>query len=202
LTAAGGLPRCILIGGASHLGKSSVARHIAAALGFTHVSTDSLARHPGRPWPTPDWAVPPHVAEHYGTLTDDELIASVLTHYRNMAPMIAELVRERSEEGLVLEGSALLPETAAGFLADGIGAVWLVADDGLTSRRIRAESRYDRADETGRHLIDRFIARNVLLNAVIRDTAVERGLPVIEVTEQMTVAEVADRCLLEIQRGT
>ena len=42
--------RVILIGGSSHTGKSTAAREIAGRLGWSHLSTDSLARHPGRPW--------------------------------------------------------------------------------------------------------------------------------------------------------
>ena len=51
----------VLIGGTSHVGKSTVARALATSLGFRHVSTDRLARHPGRPWTT----TRPHVREHY-----------------------------------------------------------------------------------------------------------------------------------------
>src|SRR5215468_118437 len=59
----------ILIGGTSHTGKSTVAKRIAERLGAICVSTDSLARHPGRPWPAAR-EVPPHVVEHYLQLGD------------------------------------------------------------------------------------------------------------------------------------
>lgn len=70
--------RVVLIGGTSHTGKSTVAKRIAEKIGATCVSTDSLARHPGRPWPAAR-DVPPHVVRHYLELGDHALITSVLT---------------------------------------------------------------------------------------------------------------------------
>lgn len=40
--------RVILIGGSSHVGKSTLAQYQAAKLGWNYRSTDKLARHPGR----------------------------------------------------------------------------------------------------------------------------------------------------------
>jgi 2-phosphoglycerate kinase len=45
--------RVVLIGGTSNVGKSTVAQAVAERLGFEYLSTDELARHPGRPWRTP-----------------------------------------------------------------------------------------------------------------------------------------------------
>lgn len=44
------MQRClgILIGGSSHVGKSTLSKQLAAALGIELISTDDLARHPGR----------------------------------------------------------------------------------------------------------------------------------------------------------
>jgi predicted kinase len=61
----------VLIGGTSNVGKSTVADEVAARLRFERWSTDSLARHPGRPWRTDGDELPPHAAEHYRDLTVD-----------------------------------------------------------------------------------------------------------------------------------
>lgn len=106
--------RVVLIGGTSNVGKSTVAQAVADRLGFECLSTDRLARHPGRPRRTLGREVPVHVAEHYGSLTVDELITSVLDHYERLWPRIEELIMAHAAEGsaragLVLEGSALWP---------------------------------------------------------------------------------------------
>jgi len=40
----------ILLGGTSCVGKSSLGQSLASSLGWDLLSTDQLARHPGRPW--------------------------------------------------------------------------------------------------------------------------------------------------------
>ena len=43
--------------------------------------------------------MPEHVAEHYGSLTVDELIDSVLGHYERLWPRIAELITTHAADG-------------------------------------------------------------------------------------------------------
>src|SRR5436853_7820845 len=99
--------RVMLIGGPSHAGKSTLAQALAARLGWRCMSTDRLARYPGRPW----GGVPAHVAEHYRALSPDELIDDVIRHYARMWPAIRSVIAahagDHSTERLILEGSAI-----------------------------------------------------------------------------------------------
>lgn len=121
---------------------------LAAKLGWSYLSTDRLAAHPGRPWRrTPGEKVMDIVAEHYLTLSVDELIEDVLRHYRaNVWPQVMEIVASHVEgssaSGLVLEGSALWPEFATGLDFDKVGALWLTAHEETFRRRIYSNSRY------------------------------------------------------------
>jgi 2-phosphoglycerate kinase len=191
--------RVALIGGTSHAGKSTTARLVAARLGGEVISTDSLARHPGRPWPTPTWTPPDHVAEHYRTLTPDELLASVLDHYRRMWPMVRELIEARAADldatPLVLEGSALWPELVADLDLPGVRAVWLTGDDELFDARICCESRLDAAEPDGRQLIERFAARTRLYNATMLAHVRRLGLPLVAVTAALSPDEITDAVL-------
>jgi 2-phosphoglycerate kinase len=191
--------RVALIGGASHAGKSTTARALAARLGGEALSTDKLARHPGRPWPTPTWVVPDHVAEHYRTLTPDALIASVLAHYGRMWPMVRELIEARAADEraapLVLEGSALWPALVAELDLPTVRAVWLTSDDVLFDARIRRESGHAEAEPAGRQLIERFAARTRLYNAQMLAQVRRLGLPLVEVTASMSEDEVTDAVL-------
>ena len=58
-------PWVLLIGGTSHTGKTTLAQSLAQQLDRDCISTDSLARHPGRPWKISDKEVPSHVVDHY-----------------------------------------------------------------------------------------------------------------------------------------
>ena len=114
--------RVILIGGSSHVGKSTLSRSLADRLGWRLISTDNMARHPGRPWRSASDRVPDHVAEHYLTRSVGELITDVLHHYQaNVGPNVETLIRsattEASSDRMILEGSALwlARDTVAGL---------------------------------------------------------------------------------------
>ena len=191
----------VLIGGTSNTGKSTVAGAVAERLGFEHRSTDLLARHPGRPWRTPEREVPPHVAEHYATLPVDELIDSVLAHYARLWPRIEELITEHAGHatgpGLVLEGSALWPERVAALDLPHTAAVWLTADETVVRARIRAGGRYDEATEQERFLMDRFLARSLRYQSLMADVVERLGLARVDVGTDRSVSEVADAVLAQ-----
>ena len=192
--------KVVLIGGTSHTGKSTVAKRIAEKVSATYVSTDTLARHPGRPWPAAR-DVPPHVVRHYLELGDDALVTSVLTHYRNMWPLIEALVREHAADDaqrLVLEGSAVLPENVAELRLPGVASIWLTADKQLLQARMYKESRYAERDAQGRTLIDKFLTRAVNFDRVMVASVKKLGLPYLEITETMSIDTAAEQCLARL----
>jgi hypothetical protein len=185
----------VLVGGTSHAGKSTVARALAASLGWRHVSTDRLARHPGRPW-TVDR---PHVREHYATLSVDELTGQQLDHYRRMWPLVEELVRDASaadRAGLVLEGSGVWPDLAAGLLSDRVAGVWLTAGEAVLRDRIHAESRLDRRTADERLAVQKFVGRTLRYQALMVAEVDRLGLARIEVGDTSTVPELVTRIRL------
>ena len=74
-------PQIILIGGTSHIGKSTLGKALAIELKGEYIATDNLARHPGRPWSIDKSAtIKPHVAEYYQSLSARKLLSDVLIH--------------------------------------------------------------------------------------------------------------------------
>ena len=188
--------RLFLIGGSSHAGKSTLAEAVANHLGCRCISTDSLAKHPGRPWRNPPEQPPPHVVEHYRNLSLDQMMQSVLAHYRSMwRPLVLPLIE--SGERLVLEGSALLPELVSQLDMQHVRAIWLVAAEGVLERRITAESDYDSRDPDARFLIDKFAQRAVAFNRFVGDEASRLSLQKIEVGRETSVNELLRLCLEE-----
>jgi 2-phosphoglycerate kinase len=194
--------RVVLIGGTSNTGKSSVAQVVAERLEFTYRSTDGLARHPGRPWRTPGWEVPGHVAEHYRTLTVEELVSSVLDHYERLWPRIEELIAQHTgaQGGLVLEGSALWPTHVAALTltVPGTAAVWLTAEDTVVRARVHEAGRYARATAEERHLMDKFLARSARYQSLMRAELATLGLNparVVDAGDGRSVEAVADAVL-------
>ena len=168
-----------LLGGSSHVGKSTIARKIAEEQGGEVLSTDTLARHPGRPWG--EVGRRPHVIEHYLTLSVEQLLADVLRHYReNVWPQVVEAIKS-AKGPLVIEGSALWPESVATLQKEGVSAVFLTASDDLFRRRIHAESRFDELVGTERELVEKFLARTLLYNERMNEAVARLGLESVNV---------------------
>lgn len=189
--------RVVLIGGTSNVGKSTVAQVVAERLGFECLSTDGLARHPGRPWRNPEWELPAHVAEHYGSLTVDELITSVLGHYDRLWPRIEELITTyaaegRGRTGMVLEGSALWPVRVATLQVPRTAAVWLTTDDSVVRARVHAAGRYEAAIDEERALMDKFLARTERYQTLMIEAIDKLGMDRIDAGGGQSAAVLAD----------
>jgi len=196
--------RVILIGGSSHAGKSTLARSLADTLGWRLLSTDTMARHPGRPWRSPPEPVQDHVAEHYLTLSVGELITDVLRHYRiKVWPTVQTLIRsataEASSDRLILEGSALWPEFVATLSFDGVAALWLTASEETIRQRIHRESLYRSKSAIERMMVDKFLDRTLAYNTRMIDLVDRHGFLRLDV-RQSGVEELADRCLAALNR--
>lgn len=165
--------KLILIGGTSHVGKSTLGRRLAGDLGWNYLSTDQLARHPGRPWRAGTQRVPADVVEHYTDQSVTGLVDSVLSHYRKIVwPMIDAIVQARLnnpfDPGLVFEGSAILPELVSSGGYPRVCAVWLTAPDALIEERIKFSSGYAESTEAERRLIAAFLGRTMAIDRVLR----------------------------------
>ena len=191
-------PRVILVGGTSHTGKSTLADGLAGRLGWEHLFTDTLKRHPGRPWKTPQREVPEHVAEHYLSLPVEELLADVLRHYLSLWPRIQDAVSarlaDRSQPGLVIEGSAVWPESAASLPSRRVAAVWLTAGDGFLRERIRASSGFAAASPRERAMITKFVERAIAFNSRMMEAVRRLGLGSLNV-EGLSPDDLCAACL-------
>jgi len=179
----------ILIGGTSHTGKSTLAEAISRTHNDKLIATDSLGRHPGRPWP----AVKPHVAEFYQRLSADSVYQFLLAHHSNLWPGIRALItRHRSEHPttrLIIEGSAIRPEFVADVSPKG-KAVWLTASDDFLAYRIYTASGFQQATSSRKKLIDQFLARSLTDNRHIVSSAGSLGLRLIDIEGAGAVEEL------------
>lgn len=172
-------PKVVLIGGASHTGKSTIAAALSKQLGWPLLSTDSLGRHPGRPWSHTERPVPKHVVSYYLDLGADAIFESVLQHYDNMWVTVRRIIERRTSADiavpLIIEGSALLPEAIATLSNPTVQPVWLTANSETLRQRVLESSRYDSRMPQEKHLIESFVTRNSRLNMHVRTHAEEFG---------------------------
>jgi len=191
-------PMVVLIFGTSHVGKTTLARRLGEELGWPIVSTDDLARHPGRPWPD----VRQPVAEYYARLSDDTIHWFLRVHHDNMWPLLRARIGAAcaADRGLVLEGSALRPEHLADLGCPQVQAIGLHAGPDFLRRRIEAESAYSARDAFRRSLIDRFIVRTQRDNALIVEQAGRLGLRLVNVEDQGSLDRLFDELTVGLAR--
>lgn len=198
--------RVILIGGPSNAGKSTLAQSLARKLGCSYRPTDGLGRYPGRPWMTKEGPFPQHLVEHYSSLSVEELFDGVRHHYVSMWPKIRALVTSHatdlSLEPLVLEGSAIWPETVMTLDLENVAAIWVAPSDALLQERIERASGFAEASARDQAIIQKFLGRALLYNQHMRDAIERFGLAALAVDETMTVAESLQRCLEIINEST
>jgi 2-phosphoglycerate kinase len=197
--------KILLIGGSSHVGKSTLAKSLAAHFGWSYCSTDMLARHPGHPWQVHPKQVPNHVAEHYLLLSADELITDVCHHYReNVWPIVKDIVTfhatDVSSERLVMEGSALLPELVNTLDFENIVTIWLTASDSFLKQRIYAASDYESKSHVEKVMIDKFVERNNLFNSRIISIVNQIGLTNVDVENESSLELLIDKCLSVLKK--
>jgi len=190
--------RVVLIGGTSSVGKSSLAHVLATRLGWRCVSTDSLGRHPGRPWQVGDRQVPPHVARHYLARPAEDLTTDQLRHYERMWPVIESLVSAHAcEHGpgrLSLEGSGVWPDRAVQVTGSRVAAIWLTASPGTLRERIYAASRYRELAGREQFLMDQFLRRTNLYNELMVSAVSRLGLALVDVDSLPSLDALAAQC--------
>lgn len=174
--------KVLLIGGTSHVGKSTLATQMAETLGWSQLSTDQLSRHPGRPWREDDSSLPTDIVEYYSDLTSEQQMNSVLEHYKqNVYPIADAVIRSHLNNSfdpcLVFEGSALLPDQVLASPYDRLASVWLTEPDETIATRIREASHFERRTMAEKRLTEAFLKRSTAMNAMITVTAARHGAP-------------------------
>lgn len=192
--------RVLLIGGTSHAGKSTLARALAARLGGEHVSTDSLARHPGRPWATSSGPFPEHLRTHYLSLSIDELTTEQLLHYQRLWPRIEATAAARAADAgarlLILEGSGILPQHAAALKS--AAAVWLTASADVLRDRIYSQSRFDELAPEEKVIVEKFLGRTKQYDQLMLSAVTSLGLISIDTSAALSIPELMEQCLQAI----
>lgn len=187
--------KTLLIGGTSHLGKSTLAQQLTSRFEAKTVSTDHLARHPGRPWKASIDLLPTHVIEHYETLDTNELVQNVLTHYQKQWPKIQSIIDVFDGPFLIIEGSAIGPSWVATHLKEEVMGIWLIAKPELIQERIYQNSGYEERSEREQFLIDQFCLRSIRFNELVFEDVKQYALPYLEIDFQTSRTELAQLCI-------
>jgi 2-phosphoglycerate kinase len=196
------IPKVVLIGGPPSVGKSAVARYIAARYQYNCIPTDDIGKavravttvqtHPGlHAFDDIDYQ------EYFTTTSVDSLINHARQSHEIVWPALEMIIRTHATWGdpLVLEGYALWPEwvMTAGFTST--GAVWLTCDDELLEARIRSQVSFYQGASDEEALIANFLRRSSRYNQLMVESAMQCDARVIRVQFRYSVEDVANQCV-------
>lgn len=189
----------VLLGGTSHTGKSTLGGQLANVLGWRLLSTDQLARHPGRPWRDTADPLPDDVARHYADHSAAQLVDVVTRHYRdNVWPIVAAIVRSHVnnpfDPGLVLEGSAILPDCVADASLERTLWAWLRTPDDILTERIRASSGFAGRGSGQQRLISAFLARSLEFQRDLESSVERHGMQQLDSTDPQVLEKLVSWC--------
>jgi 2-phosphoglycerate kinase len=204
-------PKVILIGGAPMIGKSTLARKLAAQLEYGCLSTDDLGQAIGAVT-----TVQSHLAlhemdgidyrEYYITRSVDDLIADAERRHAALWPAITQVITGHATWGypVVVEGWALYPSRVAQLAFPNSTSLWLVADDEVLEARVRSAVAFYRGASDEEAMIRHFKARSRWHNRRIQEEATVLGFPVIPVALNTTAESLRAQCtdILDERGGT
>jgi chloramphenicol 3-O-phosphotransferase len=201
------LPRVILIGGSPTSGKSTVARAIAAQVGFSVIGTDDLgaaARGVTGAAVAPDLFAmrADDYREYYISHSAEELLEHAQRSHRALWPGIESVIREHATwaSSAIIEGWALLPDLVAKLDLSGVAAVWIEVPDSVLEARVRANPAFYAGASNPDLMIRQFTRRSVDFGFVLRTQTSALQLPLVRLSGSETPEE-ASRALLESISG-
>ena len=196
------IPKVVLIGGPPFVGKSSVARCLAARYQYGCISTDDIGKALGI-ITTAQTHPELHMADHtnyqeYFSLTPVEiLIEYIKRSHEFIWPALEKIIQTHSSWGdpLVMEGYALWPEKVMAAKFSSTGSLWLTCDDRLLEARIRSQEDFYRGATDENALITNVMKRSSRYNALMLESAEKWRANVIHVRAAHSVEDVVDLCV-------
>lgn len=194
--------RVVLIGGAPRSGKSTVARMLAAKLGYSYLSIDDLGEairavtnkhsHPAlHPMAGYEYR------EYYIQRSIQQLIADTIAEHHAIWPALESVIRKHTTwaEPTIIEGWSLQPERVASLALPGFKSLWFISDENVLKERISNDVLFYRGATDEESMIKNYFARCCWHNSRLKEDVARLGMASIEVSSQATPVQLVERCL-------
>jgi len=194
--------KVVVLGGAPLTGKSTVARMLAARLGFTSICIDDLGQ-AIRAVTTTQSHPAFHLMhdfdyrEYYVSRSIEELVADANLYHEAIWPAAKQLIIQHASWGnpAVIEGWAVRPESVATLALDTVQAIWLVASRDVLEARLCGETGFYHGASDEDKMIRHFVERSGRHDERIRAAAAQLGMPTIEISASTSIEEACQACL-------
>jgi 2-phosphoglycerate kinase len=198
----------ITIGGAPLSGKTTLAKRLAAQLGYALVAIDDLGTavravtspqsHPAL-HPMAGWDYHDYYLEH----PPDTLIRHAAHEHETLWPAMASVIQAHLQWAgpIIMEGWQLDPVRVASLHAPQVRACWLLADEALLEARLRADEAFYQAAFDVERFIRHYLARSRWVNERLRRATAHASSVVIRVGLHDTVESLVNQCLKGLWPG-
>ncbi len=194
-------PKVILIGGAPLIGKTTVARKVAARLEYGCTSSDDLDQ-AIIAVTNPKTHSNLHIMEkedhrqYFITKSAARLADDARKMHETGWPALERVIRNHAGWGtpIVLEGWGLLPEKVANLALDNVLSIWLVGENDVFDQRVQHESKFFDATSMKEVFIEKFIGRSLWYNNFLREEAGRMKMNLIETGCNDQPEQIAARC--------
>jgi 2-phosphoglycerate kinase len=189
------------------VGKSTIARKIAARLEYGCISTDDVGlaiktvttaeTHPrSHSMDGIDYR------EYYINRSVEELLVDGMGMHEEMWPGIEASIRAHADWSfpVIYEGWALWPERVADLLdeLDNVSAVWLTASDDFLEVRVRSTERFYTGASDQEMMIQKYLPRNIEYNRLMMEAVNRLDLEWVKVDSNKSLEDIADQCFAQL----
>jgi len=197
-------PKVILIGGPPSSGKSTLARTIAARLGYGCISTDDIgvsarAMTTAESYPSLHSMDSSNHRDYFIDNSAEWLVEDMMRGHAELWPAIEAIIEEHTigyaSDPIVIEGMALWPERVAALEYPGIASFWLGMSTDELEARTRERVEFDYEPDEAREVTAKFITRNVIWNGLMQDAVAKIGMNIVDTAPSRSPAELAEYCI-------
>jgi 2-phosphoglycerate kinase len=194
--------RVVLVGGTPGAGKTTLARALAAELGFGSLPGDALY---AAAKALTDDATHPALHEarkkgHVRYFTEgppEKLVSDAAALEEEIWPAFEAVIASHlvSGDGVVIDWWLFSPESVAAYDDDRVASLWITIDDAVLEARERSIVGWTDGSSDPERMLSNFLHRSRWRNWLVASQAAELGLGVIHVDGSESVPDLTERAL-------